>query len=321
MSTQTYTPLNGAQSLIYTQTNLRRAFPDFEEGEVASIYLRNDHCIVARIDGSHETYERQLVVNAYLDFRSRLKDFFSYLGPNYRGPSPWRNEMYVMFKGWHHAHALGHLSRNAQLQTLLADKFTRIQHEEELLALIQSDQADIGHLVAPNGIRLQDRPISLDGELDDQPKSQPMRSEPYCSCGSFQSQFRHLSLFEKEIPGFKPDCIHLRWHRRWIQHLGQLTQVRNNARNGQPSNVVAWWYAPPSDGNSDGNFVLLHTKSGAQAPATHWRLYGRGKTFTQHDAWTLFNNMMEADYLPIPGKYLEQLKPFVKNNQLVSTNA
>jgi len=25
--------------------------------------------------------------------------------------------------------------------------------------------------------------------------------------------------------------------------------------------------------------------------------------------------------LPIPGKYLEQLKPFVKNNQLVSTNA
>jgi hypothetical protein len=35
----------------------------------------------------------------------------------------------------------------------------------------------------------------------------------------------------------------------------------------------------------------------------------------------LFNNMMEADYLPVPGKYLEQLKPFVKNNQLVSTNA
>jgi hypothetical protein len=129
MSTQTYTPLNGAQSLIYTQTNLRRAFPDFEEGEVASIHLRDNHCIVARIDGSHETYERQLVVNAYLDFRSRLKDFFSYLGPNYRGPSPWRNEMYVMFKGWHHAHALGHLSRNAQLQALLADKFTRIEQE------------------------------------------------------------------------------------------------------------------------------------------------------------------------------------------------
>jgi hypothetical protein len=160
MSTQTYTPLNGAQSLIYTQTNLRRAFPDFEEGEIASIHLRDNHCIVARIDGSHETYDRQLVVNAYLDFRSRLKDFFSYLGPNYRGPSPWRNEMYVMFKGWHHAHALGHLSRNAQLQALLADKFTRIEQEQELLALIQSDQTDIGHLVAPNGIRLQDRPIN-----------------------------------------------------------------------------------------------------------------------------------------------------------------
>ena len=31
--------------------------------------------------------------------------------------------------------------------------------------------------------------------------------------------------------------------------------------------------------------------------------------------------MMEADYLPVPGKYLEQLKSFVKNNKLVTNNA
>jgi len=240
MSTQTYTPLNGAQSLIYTQTNLRRAFPDFEEGEVASIHLRNDHCIVARIDGSHETYERQLVVNAYLDFRSRLKDFFSYLGPNYRGPSPWRNEMYVMFKGWHHAHALGHLSRNAQLQTLLADKFTRIQHEEELLALIQSDQADIGHLVAPNGIRLQDRPISLDGELDDQPKSQPMRSEPYCSCGSFQSQLNPnpcVANLTAHVGPFNLSSVIFLYSRKKYQALNQIASISDGTDAGSSTLV------------------------------------------------------------------------------------
>jgi hypothetical protein len=75
---------------------------------------------------------------------------------------------------------------------------------------------------------------------------------------------------------------------------------------------VAWWYAPPADATSDGRFVLLHTKSGAQAPLTHWRTYKPNEVFTQNHAWDLFFNMMEAGYVPFPGVALPQLKAAIK---------
>jgi hypothetical protein len=75
---------------------------------------------------------------------------------------------------------------------------------------------------------------------------------------------------------------------------------------------VAWWYAPPVDHISDGRFVLLYTNSGAQAPLTHWRTYKPKEIFTQHDAWDLFFNMMEAGYVPFPGTSLPQLKSALK---------
>jgi hypothetical protein len=75
---------------------------------------------------------------------------------------------------------------------------------------------------------------------------------------------------------------------------------------------VAWWYAPPSDAITDGRFLLLHTKHGAQAPLTHWRTYKPREVFTQHDAWTLFDNMLESGYVPFPGVALPQLKTTTK---------
>ena len=63
---------------------------------------------------------------------------------------------------------------------------------------------------------------------------------------------------------------------------------------------------------SDGRFVLLYTNSGAQSPLSHWRTYKPKEVFTQHDAWDLFFNMMEAGYVPFPGTALPQLKSAIK---------
>jgi hypothetical protein len=61
-----------------------------------------------------------------------------------------------------------------------------------------------------------------------------------------------------------------------------------------------------------GRFVLLYTNSGAQSPLSHWRTYKPKEVFTQHDAWDLFFNMMEAGYVPFPGTALPQLKSAIK---------
>jgi hypothetical protein len=313
MSNQTQQELNAAQAAIYTRTNIGRAYQDFDDTEIAGIYLRDDHCIVVRRDGSEQAYDRQLIKSAFQQYTHRLKDFFAYLGPNYRGPSVWHNNAYVMFKGWNYSHALGHLTANAKLQQHWADKFIHLSDPAKVVALLQNEQTDLGHLVAPDGLRSPNRPIDLESELEENASGiQAGTPEPYCSCGSFQRQLLNVSLFQQEVEGFKPWCIHLTWFHKYRELLCKRTEVRNALPSGTPDKCVAWWYAPPVDHISEGKFVLLHTKSGAQAPLTHWRTYKPKEVFNQMHAWDLFFNMMEAGYVPFPGTALPQLQSAIK---------
>ena len=129
MTTELITQLNTAQTSIYSRSNIKRAYPDFDDTDIAGIQLAPEHVIVVRTDGTEQNYERQAIINAYQQFTGRLKDFFSYLGPNYRGPSIWRNNGYILFKGWHYSHKLGYLSEAAKLQRRWADQFIRIHME------------------------------------------------------------------------------------------------------------------------------------------------------------------------------------------------
>ena len=317
MPTQTQTNLNSAQTFIYSRSNIRRAFSDFDDTEIAGIYLRDADCLVVRRDGSQQTYNKQLIQQAFVSYTKRLKDFFAYLGPNYRGPSVWRRNAYIMFKGWHYSHALGHITANAKLQEHWADKFIHLSDPAKVTALLQSDQTDLGHLVAPDGLWLEDRTFDLNAPLEQDDDATAMETsaiarEPWCSCGSFQRQVNDSHLFAQEIQGYKPWCIHLTWFHRYRDLLCKRTSVRELAPGGAPDKCVAWWYAPPSDATSNGRFVLLHTKYGAQAPLTHWRTYKPNEVFTQADAWNLFDNMMDAGYVPFPGTSLPQLKAAIK---------
>jgi hypothetical protein len=153
----------------------------------------------------------------------------------------------------------------------------------------------------------------LESELEENASGiQASTPEPYCSCGSFQRQLLNVSLFQQEVEGFKPWCIHLTWFHKYRELLCKRTEVRNALPSGTPDKCVAWWYAPPVDHISEGKFVLLHTKSGAQAPLTHWRTYKPKEVFNQTHAWDLFFNMMEAGYVPFPGTALPQLQSAIK---------
>ena len=300
--------LNAAQALVYTRTNIRRAFPDFDDTDVAGIYLLDDLCRVVYRDGAQVDFPRQQIKDAYKNFTDRLPDFFSYLGPNYRGPSVWHDNAYIMFKGWSYVHALGKNTFNARLQEKWADKFMRINDQDQLKTILNSDQTDLGYLVAPDGLRLSAPPIDLDSELVEGKQQDQMYSKPSCSCGSFQRQLNNLSALQEEIQGFQPGCKHLTWFYKYRELLCRRTELRNSSPAYAPDKCVAWWYAPPADATSDGRFMLLYTKYGAQAPLTHWRNYKPKEVFTQHDAWDLFFNMMDAGYVPFPGVSLPQLK-------------
>jgi hypothetical protein len=319
MTTQLF-ELNEAQTSIYSRSNLCRAIKDFDDTEIAGITLRDNLVVVVRTDGSQQTYPREIVVTAYQEFTHRLKHFFSYLGPNYRGPSIWHNNGYILFKGWTYGHALGHISANAKLQTSWADKFIHINDQTKIEALLQSEHTDIGHLIAPDGFRYM-QSIELGSAVSDsagndiEPQAantQPKEYAPYCSCGSFKRQLNNLADFQREIPEYKPTCIHMTWLQKYRALLSERSRVRTEIRGGAAVKCVAWAYAPPEDHISKGRFVLLHTNSGSMAPISHWRTYKANEVFTEEHAWDLFFNMLEAGYVPFPLTSLPQLSSALK---------
>ena len=157
----TFTELNQTQSCIYSRSNLCRAFPGFDDTDIAGIYLHSDNLVVVRNDGNEELYDPKKVQQSFMDFNRRLTDFFSFLGPNYRSPSVWHHNGYILFKGWHYNHQLGKNTQAAQLQRAWADKFIHLNKVEKLTALLQSDQTNLGYLIAPDGLRTEDHPINM----------------------------------------------------------------------------------------------------------------------------------------------------------------
>jgi len=315
--------LNTAQASIYSRSNIRRAHPEFDDSDIGGIYLNTTSVLVVRKDGTEQSYDRTQVIQAYQQYTHRLKDFFSYLGPNYRGPSIWHNNAYIMFKGWHHSHKLGHLSQAAMLQRAWADKFIHISDKERLVSLLQSDQTDIGHLVAPDGFQQAARTFDFDAPESEEENAtdstEECAPEPYCSCGSFQKQLNNLSEFQAEIEGYKPWCIHLTWMQRYRELLVKRTQVRDECCGQTSDKATAWWYAPPEGKESKGRFLVLYTKHGSMAPLNAWRTYKPKEIFTQDDAWNLFDNMLGNGFVPFPGNALPQLSHAWKQKTTMTT--
>ena len=61
----TLTELNEAQKLIYTRSSIARAFPEFDDTDIAGIYLNQDNCHVVYKDGASVEYPRQQIKEAY----------------------------------------------------------------------------------------------------------------------------------------------------------------------------------------------------------------------------------------------------------------
>lgn len=299
--------LNNAQQLIYSRTNIARAYQGFDESDIAGIYRRDGDLLVVRTDGTEQVFPADKVKDAFVSFTSRLKDFFAYLGPNYRGPSIWHNNAYVIMKGWNYTSQGSYRTSHAQMQTRWIDKFSQITNQEQLLALLQSETTDLGHLVAPDGLRLRSLPIHLLDEDVDSVGNEPEVHRPYCSCGSFQRQLELLSRIQEEIPGYQPTCIHITWFNRYRQLLVRRTQLRDQGRGNVAQQATAWAYAPPELGETKGKFMVLYTKQGSMAPLSCWRQYKPKEIFTQDDAWTLFDAMMDAGFVPFPAVALPQL--------------
>ena len=292
-------PLNEGQALIYSRTNIRRAFNDFDDSDLAGFFRKDDQLIVCRTDGTNQQYPVKPIIDAYRGFTSRLPHFFSYLGPNFRGPSIWRNNCYVLFKGWHYQ-AQGSASLVSSVaQRRWADKFSMLHDESKLNAALQ--MFDLGYLISPDGkteVKPQDVLGSAVSETDETPVSEP---QPYCSCGSFQRQKQVLPQLQQEIPGYECTCKHMTWFAKYREYLSKRSELIESCRGNMAEKATAWYYAPPEIGKTHGQLAIIFTKHGQNAPLKYWRWYKSNRErFDETDAWNLFDSMLEQGYVPFP---------------------
>ena len=302
-------PLNSGQSLVYTRTNIRRAFPDFDDTDIAGMYRDFGELLVTRTDGTTQNFPAKPIADAYKTFTGRLPNFFSYLGPNHRGPSIWRNNCYVVLKGWHYQRQGMADTFNAIAQRKWVDKFTLIQDEATLVSLL--DRFDLGYLVSPDGKIKQRTDFGLGSDLDHNDEPEP---EPFCSCGSFRRQQANLREIQLEIPGYEPCCKHIAWFKRFREYLVRRSQLIEEQRGHNATKATAWFYAPPEIGEQHGKFSIIYTNHGQNAPITKWKYYRPEETFTEDNAWDLFDSMIENGYVPFPHTALPSIAHAFKQN-------
>tara|TARA_R100000742_G_C4273868_1_gene93607 strand:- start:980 stop:1861 length:882 start_codon:yes stop_codon:yes gene_type:complete len=292
MAQQTYNELNPAQKLIYTCSNIKRSHVDFDDSDIAGIYLRDNSCIVVRNDGVENIYQRDLIKIAYAENVNRLVNFFHNLGPNYSGPSLWigdgQPETYVMLRGAHYWHqeSKNTLVAKTQRKFIQDNELNSIKGTGPMVSFLENDHLPIGHLVK--------------------------LCNNSCSCHSFQKQYRILDLFKEEISeAFEPGCIHLTWLKTYKRFLQQRAALINSIPNGIPKKCAAWWYAPPDvkHPRGYGKLIILYTDQGHLAKKKEWKTYMVNKDFNQYDLWQKLFKMVENGYVPFNGQTaLPQIK-------------
>ena len=98
-----------------------------------------DDLVVVYNDGTEKEFDTHPIKEAFKDFRSRCPDFFAYLGPDLKGPSFWRNNCYVLYKGWNYQFQGSYRLPQAIMQQKWGDKLQLIQNEEGMKAFLGNE--------------------------------------------------------------------------------------------------------------------------------------------------------------------------------------
>ena len=294
MTNEIYSELNEAQKIIYTRSMIGRAFPDFDHGQICTIYSVGKNSIVKRKNGIEEKYPAEDIKVAYLKFIQREVPFFSYLGPNYRGPIPWpyQSNTYILLKGWNYAYQGSHKTPEARMQQLWANSFSNLKSIESVKSVLDNLNDD-----DPDDEGLEDTEKAL-GHI--------MTPYKYCSCQAFQKQLKNLDQFKEEFyENYQPMCKHLHWYDNFKLFQRKRNELAEDLGGRPPMNVVIWFYVPPAKQYQKGTFKLWWTTKGLYSDICNWKQIN---SLSQWDAWNYFDRMLEKGFIPYEASTVPKLK-------------
>ena len=299
MTKELYSELNEAQKFIYTPSMIGRTFENFDFSNICTIYTytiktlisSKQYCIVKRTNGNEEKYDAEPIKSSYSNFIKRTIPFFSYLGPNYRGPIPWINNKntYILLKGWNYLYENSYKTPEAIMQRKWINSFNNIKDLNVLKTFLENSNDDdpeeeiipdvkesLGHVIVPGKT---------------------------CSCKAFQKQSNNLDLFKEEFGSdYKPYCKHLVWYDNFKKFQLERQILRDKLEGKIESKVSLWFYTPSPQKFGKGIFKIYYTDQGIYS-----KQFKTVKNLTQDDAWEYFTRMIKAGYLPYEGSLVPKI--------------
>ena len=172
MTNLTSTKLNEAQEMIYTISNVCRAYPDYENRNLTKISKRDDgKLIITDEDGKNFIEDAKPVQDAFIKFTNRTPHFFKYLNPNYGGKVYFKDGAYMLCKGDYKFGYANQRNKNIEgLQRRFVEGMSKLREKQpyaqpsDLAQILQRTsskyssvpeefrQPPLGYVVYPNGL-------------------------------------------------------------------------------------------------------------------------------------------------------------------------
>ena len=289
--------LSFPESQIYNMSAFHRLNPDLTDEMIRSVQLKDTKALFVGLKQDYE-FDANIFKDHFVEFRNRPSQYFDHLDIQTNHYKLWCHNCYLLPTNWlFKAHT-------RYDDTLL---FAQLNFANNLLKTpFQFEQAaeecelnQYGHLVAPWGFC----------DLSD--GSQLPTDSPYCSCGSFQGQWRNLDEFKKILGNdFVPGCKHISYMNRLAAYKGKRQKVQAQQDKDREYKSAAIFARTPKTEIEDTQMIVLYANDRSTAQIDKWMFYNGGQPIPAAKSWDLLDRMLDKGFLTFMGHKLPNLVNF-----------
>jgi hypothetical protein len=301
------TPLTVAESQVFSRAATYRLRPALENLKLIRIEFVDNHVKVQTLEGD-VLIPRDEYIQEFTAFRSRVPSYVDYVGPKYENRRLWKPGIFFLPTGWiSQSRVCGHPDVLVGQHNVL-NSLASFASYKELVDLISYPGQQYGYLVSHEG---------LENPVDD--PSVPTET-PYCSCGSFQTQWFHREELKNLLGSdYQPTCKHIAYLKRFDQLRSRMSVLLSDQAHRRSYKTLAWWYLPPIHNADQGQLRSVYIDDQPMRSLEHWSLYSSSEPITTEKIWSFFDTALDHGYSVKYAMALPTLRAYVQSQYPIPT--
>jgi hypothetical protein len=295
--------LSLAEGSVFSRAATYRLKPELSHLTLKEIKLKDNDVCIDTMEGEI-ILPKEIYIENFLEFRNRCPDYFDYVGPNYETRICWKPDFYFLPIGWVAK------SRHCLHKDVLVGQYTlmktlkTMKDFHSLNDMINYPGQQYGYLVAHEGLAT---PI---------PATDIPVETPYCTCGSFQMQWRHRDEFKNLLgSSYHPSCKHIAYMHAFDELRLKSSSLLYRQTEARQYKTLAYWYVPPESNVDQGVLKALYIDDQPMRTIDHWSLYKTTQPITQDQIWKFFHTALDNGYLIKYAMSIPTLRHFCQTYQ------